>query len=75
MRIEWKSNLHGVARCPADFKLLGQGQPAGRFEACPYPGFESDPERWVQQALARLGLAGKHEHVADVQIRLGSPTT
>lgn len=33
MRIEWKSERLGVARHPADFKLLGEGEPAGTFEA------------------------------------------
>jgi HK97 family phage prohead protease len=43
VRIEWKSNLHGVARCPADFKLLGDGEPSGTFEA--YVAIFSTPDR------------------------------
>ena len=43
MRIEWKSNLHGVARCPADYKILGEGEPAGTFEA--YVAIFSTPDR------------------------------
>ncbi len=43
MRIEWKSNLHGVACCPADFKVLGEGEPAGTFEA--YVAVFSTPDR------------------------------
>ncbi|GAB4333659.1 MAG: hypothetical protein Kow0010_20280 [Dehalococcoidia bacterium] len=43
MRIEWKSNLHGVARCPADFKLLGEGEPSGTFET--YVAIFSTPDR------------------------------
>ena len=33
MRIEWKSDLHGVACCRAGYKLLGEGEAAGTFEA------------------------------------------
>lgn len=43
MRIEWKSNLHGVARCPAEYKLLGEGEAAGTFEA--YVAIFSTPDR------------------------------
>ena len=43
MRIEWKSNLHGVARCPADYKLLGEGEPSGTFEA--YVAIFGTPDR------------------------------
>lgn len=43
MRIEWKSNLHGVARCPAEYKLLGEGEPAGTFEA--YVAIFGTPDR------------------------------
>ncbi|MGE5502719.1 MAG: HK97 family phage prohead protease [Ignavibacteriales bacterium] len=43
MRIAWKSNLHGVARCPADFKILGEGEPAGTFEA--YVAIFGTPDR------------------------------
>ncbi len=32
MRIGWKSNLHGVARCPPEYKLLGEGEPAARLK-------------------------------------------
>lgn len=43
MRIEWKSNLDGVARCPADFKLLGEGEAPGTFEA--YVAIFGTPDR------------------------------
>lgn len=43
MRIEWKSERFGVARCPADFKLLGEGEPAGTFEA--YVAIFGTPDR------------------------------
>ncbi len=43
MRIEWKSERVGVARCPADFKLLGEGEPAGSFEA--YVAVFGTPDR------------------------------
>lgn len=43
MRIEWKSNLHGVARCPAEYKVLGEGEPAGTFEA--YVAIFGTPDR------------------------------
>lgn len=43
MRIEWKSERLGVARCPADFKLLGEGEPAGTFEA--YVALFGTPDR------------------------------
>lgn len=33
MRIEWKSNLHGIACCPTEYKLIGEGDAAGTFEA------------------------------------------
>lgn len=43
MRIEWKSNLRGVARCPAEYKLLGEGEGAGTFEA--YVAIFGTPDR------------------------------
>lgn len=43
MRIEWKSERLGVARCPADFKVLGEGEPTGTFEA--YVAVFSTPDR------------------------------
>ena len=43
MRIEWKSNLHGVARCPAEYKLLGEGESPGTFEA--YVAIFGTPDR------------------------------
>lgn len=43
MRIERKSNVHGVACCPADFKVLGDSEPAGTFEA--YVAIFSTPDR------------------------------
>lgn len=43
VRIEWKSNLHGVARCPAEYKVLGEGEPAGTFEA--YVAIFGTPDR------------------------------
>jgi hypothetical protein len=43
VRLEWKSNLHGVARCPAECKILGEGEPAGTFKA--YMPVISTPDR------------------------------
>ncbi|MBI2764921.1 MAG: HK97 family phage prohead protease [Chloroflexi bacterium] len=43
MRIDWKSNLRGVARYPAECKLLGEGEPAGTFEA--YVAIFGTPDR------------------------------
>lgn len=43
MRIEWKSERLGVARCPAEYKLLGEGEPAGTFEA--YVAIFGTPDR------------------------------
>jgi len=43
VRIEWKSERVGVARCPADFKLLGEGEPGGTFEA--YVAIFGTPDR------------------------------
>lgn len=43
MRIEWKSERVGVARCPAEFKLLGEDEPAGTFEA--YVAIFGTPDR------------------------------
>jgi HK97 family phage prohead protease len=43
VQIEWKSNLHGVARCPADFKILGEAEQVGTFEA--YVAILGTPDR------------------------------
>lgn len=43
MRIEWKSEQHGVARCPADFKVFGEVEAAGTFEA--YVAIFGTPDR------------------------------
>jgi HK97 family phage prohead protease len=43
VRIEWKSERLGVARCPADFKVLGEGEAAGTFEA--YVAIFGTPDR------------------------------
>jgi HK97 family phage prohead protease len=43
VRIEWKSERLGVARCPAEYKLLGEEEPAGTFEA--YVAVFSTPDR------------------------------
>lgn len=43
MRIEWKSERLGVARCPAEYKLLGEEEPSGTFEA--YVAIFGTPDR------------------------------
>lgn len=43
MRTEWRSNLHGVARCPAEYKLLAEGELPGTFEA--YVAIFGTPDR------------------------------
>ncbi|GAB4333767.1 MAG: hypothetical protein Kow0010_20490 [Dehalococcoidia bacterium] len=41
--LKWKSERLGVGRCPADFRLLGEGEPAGTFEA--YVAIFGTPDR------------------------------
>jgi phage head maturation protease len=43
VRIEWKSELHGVARCRAKYKPLDEGEAAGTFEA--YVAIFGTPDR------------------------------